>query len=393
MVDYAAAAHALREELQDRRRDLHRNPELSFQEFRTAGIVAEELQDLGLAVETGVGQTGVVGMLAGASDGPTVLLRADMDALPIEEETGAEYASTQDGVMHACGHDGHTTIALGVAKVLAAQRDAIQGRVKFVFQPAEEIGAGAKAMIAAGILTDPRPDVTLGLHLWNTMPVGTIGLADGPCFAAASIFEITVNGVGGHGALPHETRDPIVAAAQIVTALQTLCSRVTPADQSAVFSVTSFHAGSAYNIIPPEAKLLGTMRTFDGGVRAELTERFHEICQGVARGLGCEAETRMEHMTEPVINDPATAERVRQAIQRVAPQVSFDLDERTMGGEDVGLMMTDIPGAYYLLGSANEERGLDYGHHHPRFDFDEECLPLGVTTLAAAVGAYVLPEG
>ncbi len=392
MPDYRAAAEAQREELQARRRDFHQHPELSFQEIRTAGIVAEELQALGMEVQTGVGKTGVVAILEGAQDGPTVLVRADMDALPIQEETAAEYASLHDGVMHACGHDGHTTIALGVAKLLSEHRDRLRGRVKFVFQPAEELGAGAQAMCEDGVLEDPRPDVTLGLHLWNTMPVGTIGIATGPTFAAVSIFEITVTGRGGHGALPHETRDPIVAAAQLVGALQSICSRDVPAADQAVLSVTSFNAGTAYNIIPPAAKLTGTMRNFSPKIRDLITRRFYEICAGIGSAMACKVDAKMTHLTDPVVNDAATTERVRTAIQRAAPSVILDEDERTMGGEDVGLFMTDIPGTYFLVGSANEERGLNFGHHHPRFDFDEECLPIGVTTLAAAVGEFLLPD-
>ena len=365
---------------------------MSFQETRTAGIVAEELHALGMEVQTGIGKTGVVGMLEGAQDGPTVLVRADMDALPIVEETGAEYASVNEGVMHACGHDGHTTIALGVAKIMSDQRDQLQGRIKFVFQPAEELGDGARAMCEDGVLEDPRPDVTLGLHLWNTMPVGTIGIATGPTFAAVSIFEIIVNGRGGHGALPHETRDPIVAAAQLVSALQTICSRDVPASEGAVLSVTTFQAGSAYNIIPPEAKLTGTMRNFNPEIRNLVTRRFYEICAGIGSATGCQVDAKMTHIAEPVINDRATTERVRSAIQRATPEITLDLEERTMGGEDVGLFMTDIPGTYYLVGSANAELGLNYGHHHPRFDFDEECLPIGVATLAAAVGEFLLPS-
>lgn len=391
MLDYMTAAESLREELQERRRDFHKHPELSFQEIRTAGIVAEELHSLGLEVQTGVGKTGVVGILEGTHDGPTVLVRADMDALPILEETGAEYASINEGVMHACGHDGHTAIALGVAKLLSGRRERLKGRVKFVFQPAEELGAGAQAMCDDGVLTNPRPDVTLGLHLWNTMPVGTIGIATGPTFAAVSIFEITVTGRGGHGALPHETRDPIVAAAQLVGALQTICSRNVPAEDSAVLSITTFNAGSAYNIIPPEAKLTGTLRNFSPVIRDLVTRRFYEICAGVGSALGCKVDAKMTHIAEPVINDAVTTERVRAAIRRATPETILDLDERTMGGEDVGLFMTDIPGTYYLVGSANADRGLNYGHHHPRFDIDEDCLPLGVATLAAAVGEFLLP--
>ncbi len=392
MLNYWDAAAALSEELRARRRDLHQHPELSFQEKRTAGVVADELRALGLEVQTGIGKTGVVGILEGAAPGPTVLLRADMDALPIVEETGADYASRQEGVMHACGHDGHTTIALGVAKLLAQHRELLSGRVKFVFQPAEEIGAGARAMCADGVLEDPRPDLTLGLHLWNTMPVGTIGIASGPTFAAVSSFEVSITGRGGHGALPHETRDPIIAATQLVSALQSICSREVPASENVVFSVTTLNAGSASNIIPSQAKLTGTLRTYRTEMRDLATRRFYEICAGIGSALGCKIDANMRHITESVINDENTTKRVRAAIQSALPNLQFDLTERTMGGEDVGVFMKEIPGTYYLLGSANEARGLNYGHHHPRFDFDEDCLPLGVATLAAAVGEFLIPD-
>ena len=391
MLNYLAAAEALREELQERRRDFHKHPELSFKETRTAGIVADELRSLGLEVQTGVGQTGVVGILDGANEGPTVLVRADMDALPIVEETGAEYASVNDGVMHACGHDGHTTIALGAAKLLAGQRDLLQGRVKFVFQPAEELGAGAKAMCVDGVLTNPRPDVTLGLHLWNTMPVeesASPAARPSPPFPASkSRCPAAVVMAPCRTKRATRSSPPPSWSAP----LQTICSREVPAAERVVLSVTTFNAGSASNIIPQEAKLTGTLRTFRPKMRELATRRFYEICAGIGSALGCKIDAHMQHITEPVMNDAATTERVRAAIQRAAPETQLDLDERTMGGEDVGLFMTDIPGTYYLVGSANAERGLNFGHHHPRFDIDEDCLPLGVATLAAAVGEFLLP--
>ncbi len=219
------AARLIQEDVIRWRRDLHQHPELSFQELRTGGIVARTLTELGLEVQTGVGRTGVIGLLEGAHDGPTVLIRADMDALPIAEATGLDYASGVPNVMHACGHDGHTAIALGVARVMAAKREQLHGRIKFVFQPAEEIGEGARAMIADGALDNPRPDVTLGLHLWNNLPVGTLGVADGPVMAGSSIFTIEIAGKGGHAAAPHMSIDPVVCAAHLITALQTIISR------------------------------------------------------------------------------------------------------------------------------------------------------------------------
>ena len=212
IIDFIAEANAMRDELVARRRDFHQHPELGFEESRTSGIVAKELNALGLEVQTGVGNTGVVGILEGAGDGPTILYRADMDALPIHEENQADYVSTVDGKMHACGHDGHTSIALGIAKLLSNHRDKLNGRVKFVFQPAEENGSGAKAMIDDGALISPKPDVSLGIHLWNDLEVGTASIVSGPVMSGVSMFKVVVTGKGGHGAMPHQTADPIVCA-------------------------------------------------------------------------------------------------------------------------------------------------------------------------------------
>lgn len=391
-IDFKAQAEALRDELIAWRRDFHQHPELAFQEFRTAGIVAEELSKLGMEVQTGVGKTGVVGILEGSKEGPTILYRADMDALPINELNETEYVSTEAGKMHACGHDGHTTIALGVAKLLTQYRDQISGRVKFVFQPAEEIAAGAKAMIADGILQNPRPEVTLGLHLWNTAPVGRVMVADGPIMAGSGSFKITLTGKGGHGALPDETIDPIVCASQLVLGFQTIVSRNASPLERAVVSVTFLHSGDAYNVIPQTAELGGTIRYFTHEVRDLIDRRMREITAGISTAMGCTFEIEIRHETEPVTNNPEVGERVRNAFKDYVPEGQLELNERTMGAEDVGFMMADIPGMYMLLGSGNSERGLDYGHHHPRFDFDEEVLTLGVTLMSAALADYVLPE-
>ena len=392
MIDYKARAEAKRDKLVAIRRDLHQHPELAFEEVRTAGIVAAELGALGLEVQTGVGKTGVIGMLEGEQDGPTVLVRADMDALPILEANQVEYASKTSGKMHACGHDGHTTIALGVAQLLSQHRAQLRGRVKFVFQPAEEVGQGAQAMVDDGALRDPRPDISLGLHLWNEMPLGMLGVADGPVMAASSDLTIRITGKGGHGALPEMSLDPVVCAAQIVTALQTIVSRNVPALDSAVISVTQIHTGTAHNIIPQTAELNGTFRTFRREIRDLIEERIREIATGIAAAMGCTAEVTIRHFTEAVANHPEVSERVRGAFRRLGHPESNFFYERTMGSEDVGLFMDDIPGMYFFVGSANAERGLNFGHHHPRFDFDEDVLPLAVSLLSAAIGAYVLPE-
>lgn len=392
MIDFKAEAAAMREELIARRRDLHQHPELAFEEVRTAGIVAQALSDLGLEVQTGVGKTGVVAMLDGDQDGPTVLVRADMDALPINEENSTDYISGVSGKMHACGHDGHTAIGLGVAKLLSKHKDKLAGRVKFVFQPAEEIAGGALAMIQDGVLQSPRPDVSIGLHLWNNMPLGRLGVAEGPVMAGSSMFKVSITGRGGHGAQPQMTVDPVVCAAQVITALQTIVSRnVNPSD-TAVVSVTMVRAGDAHNVIPQSAELTGTMRAFKTEVRDLVTQRMREIVDGVCTAMGCQSEFDIKHSTIPVVNHPEVAAKLRPKFAEMVGTANLDLEARTMGGEDMAYLMDDIPGMFFFVGSANEERGLNFGHHHPRFDFDEEALPLSVALLAAAVSEYLLMD-
>lgn len=391
IIDFTPQIAARQSEWIARRRDLHRHPELGFQEVRTAGIVANTLRQLGLEVQTGVGQTGVVGVLEGAADGPTVLVRADMDALPITEENATDYVSQTPGVMHACGHDAHTTIALAVAELLSAQRAAIAGRVKFAFQPAEEIGRGAHAMIEDGALRDPAPDVALGLHLWNESPLGTLALTEGPFMAGAGDFSIHVSGRGGHGAAPHQTRDPIVAASAIVTALQTIITRSLPPIETGVISVTSFQAGTAFNIIPSRAELRGTIRMFTPEVRDILITRMREVAQHIAAAHGCAAELDVQELTLPVVNDPATMRRLQSLFKRIRPDLRQVTDYRTMLAEDVSYFLDAVPGAYFFVGSSNTARDLAYPHHHPRFDFDEAVIPLATELLVSAVASFVLP--
>ncbi len=392
MIDFKPQIAARRSDWIARRRDLHSHPELGFNEIRTAGIVANELSRLGLEVQTGVGQTGVVGMLEGDTDGPTVLVRADMDALPIHEENEVDYASQTPGVMHACGHDGHTTVLLAVAELLSAQRAQMAGRVKFVFQPAEEIGRGALAMIEDGVLLDPAPEVALGLHLWNEVPFGAVAVVDGPLMASAGDFQIKVTGRGGHGGIPNEARDPIVAACQIVLGLQTIVSRNLKPIEAGVVSVTTFKAGDSFNVIPPTVLMRGTIRAFKTEVMDLLSERIHAIAKGIADSMGCSAEVFIEQLTLPVINTPEVNARLRPVFARVAPEVRLIDDFRMMVAEDMSYFLDKLPGTFFLVGSANPERNLDYPHHHPRFDFDEAAIPLAVELLAAAVASYVLPD-
>jgi amidohydrolase len=395
MPNFLTEAQELFEYTQSLRRDFHMHPELGFQEVRTAGIVAKELNALDMEVTTGLAKTGVVGMLEGGKPGPIVLIRFDMDALPVTEQTGAAYASTNPGTMHACGHDGHTAIGLTVAKLLHAHRDQLAGSVKFVFQPAEEgtcgeeIG-GNQMMIREGVLENPRPDLALSLHLWNEKPFGWLGVAGGPVMAGAEIFKITVAGKGGHGAMPQQTADPLLAASQIVTALQSIVSRNVGPQETAVVSVTMLHAGETFNVIPPEAKLEGTIRTFELDVRETVLKRFDEIVQGVATAMGCSAEVEVKRLTPALINADEIAVRVQESARAILPEADLDMrGHLTMGAEDMAFMLEKVPGCYFFVGSANDEKNLNYGHHHPKFDFDEAALPRAAALMAGAVADFL----
>jgi amidohydrolase len=391
-ISFLSEARDLESLIIERRRDFHRHPELAFQEVRTAGIVAKALGELGLEVQTGVGKTGVVAMLDGDHDGPTLLVRADMDALPILEGNTTEYVSENNGVMHACGHDGHTSIGLAVAEMLSKRRSEIHGRIKFVFQPAEEIAAGSKAMVDDGVLTNPRPDFSIGLHLWNNSPVGDVCVTPGPCMAAADLFDVKISGYGAHGAAPHEGRDPIVAAAQIVTALQSIAARgVDPLD-TVVVSVTAISGGEAYNVIPAVVTMKGTVRTYRKATQERVHQRMREIIEGIARAMECEAEFDIRKVTIAVDNNADLSARVA-AIAAKHPDVKkVRTDERTMGAEDMAFLMDDIPGCFFFVGSANAERDLAYPHHNPRFDIDERALAIGAALLAEAAASFVIPE-
>lgn len=377
-------AQALLEYTRALRRDFHMHPEMGFKEVRTAGIVARELSQLGLEVTTGVAETGVVAMLEGAQPGPVALLRFDMDALPIHEETGAVYASQEPGVMHACGHDGHTAVGLTVARLLHARREEMRGSVKLVFQPAEEGAGGAERMVAEGVMENPKVDYTLAMHLWNERPVGWIGLSDGPLMAGADLFTILIEGKGGHGALPHGAIDPVVASAQMIMALQTIVSRNVSPLESAVVTVGRVKAGDAFNVIPQTAELGGTIRWFDPNIREKIVTRMEEIVQSVAAAMNCKASLSVKVMTPSLINDPTVTAVVRQAVAETLDGAEVVENYRVMGSEDMAYMIQKAPGSFVLVGSASEEKGLTYGHHHPRFDFDEDAMPPAAALVAAA---------
>jgi amidohydrolase len=375
-------AMGIKDETITLRRDFHKHPELGFEEVRTSKIVADTLESLGLSVTRGVAKTGVVGILEGVRKSPVLLLRFDMDALPIVEGTGVDYASQNPGVMHACGHDSHVAIGLSVAKLLSEKRDSLQGTLKFVFQPAEEGGGGAEKMVEGGVLEDPKPDYSMGVHVWNDMPVGWYGLTDGPAMAGAEIFDVKITGKGAHAASPHQGIDPVVAAAQIITALQTITSRNVAPLESAVVSVCQVQSGTAFNIIPQEAVLSGTIRTFKQAVFSRVKERFESIVNDIAHAFECEAEINIQRITYPVINDEDLVRLMTNVVNDVDKEGRVDHNLQTMGSEDFSFMMHDIPGCFLMVGSANPEKGLNYGHHHPKFNIDETCLPYAVGILA-----------
>ena len=390
MTDFFSEARSLFPYTQSLRRDFHVHPELGFREIRTSGIVAKELEALGLEVTKGVGKTGVVGLLEGAKPGPTLLLRFDMDALPIHEETGAEYASQSAGVMHACGHDGHTAIGLTVAKILNQHKNELVGTVKFCFQPSEEgnngeeVG-GAEMMMRDGVLDGPRVDMTLSLHLWNEKPLGWVNVAKGPVMAGAEEFKIKVIGKGGHGAIPDLAVDPVVCAAQIVSASQSIVSRNVGPLETAVISFTVINGGTAFNVIPKEVTMQGTIRTFNPQVRTKVLQRFDEVVKGVASAMGCQVEMMVKQLTPALINAELVTARVQETARNLLPSLNHDNSPYlTMGAEDMAYMQAKVDGCYFFIGSNNQEKQLDYGHHHPKFDFDEQALINGSALMAAA---------
>jgi amidohydrolase len=378
------------------RRDLHQHPELAYHEVRTSGIVAERLRALGVEdVRSGIAPTGVTGLIRGrkSGEGRTVLLRADMDALPIHEQNDVDYRSQTPGVMHACGHDAHTAMLLGVARLLNERRDEFPGTVKLLFQPAEEVPpGGAKPMIEAGVLEDPKVDAAFGLHIDQDNPLGTIRLREGPSMAAADRFHLVIHGKGGHGAKPHASIDPIVIGAQIVTALQTLVAREIDPTEEAVVTVGTFNAGEAFNVIPDSAELGGTVRTFNARNRDRLEQRIEELVRGIATAMGARVDFTYTRGYPATVNDPAMTALVREEAAKVVGPDGVREASLMMGAEDFSYFLEAVPGAYWHVGSQNPARGLVWGHHHPRFDLDEAAMSIGMESMLNVALRY-LNEG
>jgi amidohydrolase len=377
------------------RRHLHEHPELGFEEFETAKFVAERLEALGVEdIRTEINVTGVTGLIRGTGTGPgadrCVLVRADMDALPIHEENQVDYKSQNDGVMHACGHDAHTAMLLGVARVLTDRRDTFAGTVKVLFQPSEEAGdGGAKGMIEQGVLENPHVDACLGLHVTSSLPTGRIEVMNGAKSAAADEFEITIQGMGGHGAYPHECVDPVAVGAQIVVAMQTLVSRETDPIDRAVVSVCAFHAGEAFNVIPDTAMLGGTVRTFDAETRDRMETRIRDLVGGIAQAMRASVSIRYRRGYPSVVNDPAMADVVREAAREAVGEDDLGEAKPGMGAEDFSYFALERPSCFFNVGTGSSDRDSEWPHHHPRFDIDEDGMAAGIATMATAVVKYL----
>ncbi len=357
------------------RRDLHRIPELAFKEEKTSVYVADQLRETKMDVITGIAGTGVMGILSTGRPGPTLLIRADMDALPITEKTGLSFCSEHPGAMHSCGHDGHMAMALAAAMIMAQVKNEICGTIKFVFQPAEEGPGGAAPMIRAGVLEDPPVDYALGCHIWPDIPEGTIGIRAGALMAAMFSFDITITGKGGHGAMPHLCVDALETGCQVVGALQRIVSRKMNPFSPTAITIGRFEAGTAFNVIPERARLWGTARTFEKTTWQNWPTIIETVVKGVCDSMGAGYEIRFEDGYPPLVNDEDMAELMRRIATDVVGTDRILNPERSLGGEDMAFFLEKTKGCFFCLGAGNASFGAI---HNPRFDFDETILTTGV---------------
>lgn len=369
------------------RRRIHEAPELSMKEERTASTIAGWLRDLGLRPRRIAG-TGVTALVEGAAPGRTILARGDIDGLPVTEETDLSFRSRNPGVMHACGHDCHVAGLVEAARGLAASPPA-KGRVKLLFQPGEEGANGMGQCIDDGLMRTPTVDAAVGVHVWQAEKVGRIGVVRGPCMAAVDDFEVKIVGFGGHAAYPHRSVDPVVTAAHVVTALQTIVARRVSPFHQAVVTVGSVQAGTAFNVIPPHAVLRGTVRTFDARVRRDVAKEFRRIVAGVCAGLGAKAEIRYTFFLPATVNDVAMADLAWSVAEGVVGKRNVVASEPSMGGEDMSLALEAVPGVFAFVGANDGTRRTSYPHHHPRFDVHEDCLPVGAAFMEAFVRRWL----
>jgi amidohydrolase len=367
----------VKEEVIAWRRHLHANPELSFQEEKTAQFVYETLQSFGNLELSRPTKTSVMARLIGHQPGRVVAIRADMDALPIQEENTFEFASKNPGVMHACGHDGHTAMLLGTAKILSQLRDQIKGEIRFLFQHAEELHpGGAEEMVQAGVMDGV--DVVIGTHLWSSLEAGKIGIVYGPMMAAPDRFFIRIHGKGGHAAMPHQTIDAIAIGAQVVTNLQYIVSRNVDPLEPLVVSVTQFVAGTTHNVIPGSVEIQGTVRSFDETLRKSVPKLMERIIKGITEAHGATYEFEFEYGYRPVINNDEVTRVIEETVREVLGEEAVDRIKPNMGGEDFSAFQQKAPGSFFYVGAGNKEKGIVYPHHHPRFTIDEDALEIGV---------------
>lgn len=396
LINFSHIRPAIRElqtQLVTWRRSIHQKPELGFQENLTAALISQLLTKWSIPHQTGIAQTGVVAIIQGKKPGKVIAIRADMDALPIQEANQVSYKSQHDGKMHACGHDGHVAIALGTAYYLNQHKEHLAGTVKIIFQPAEEGPGGAKPMIEAGVLKKPDVDAIIGLHLWNNLPLGTVGVRSGALMAAVECFRLQIIGKGGHGAMPDQTVDSIVVGSQIVNALQTIVSRnINPLD-SAVVTVGEFHGGTALNVIADSVTLSGTVRYFNPDLETFIGQRIEAIVAGICQSHGATYKLDYWQLYPPTVNNPEMAQLVASVANEVVETPMGVVPEcQTMGGEDMSFFLQQVPGCYFFVGSANANLGLSYPHHHPCFDFDETALATGVEMFVRCVEKFLSAE-
>lgn len=394
-VNLLEEARAIEHEIISTRREIHQRPELAYHEEATAKLVAERLEALGVEVRKGVGGTGVLGVLKGLGKGRVVALRADMDALPLDEMADVEFKSKVKGVMHACGHDTHVAMLLGTAKLLAGHREDLQGTVKFLFQPAEEHGGrgGAMPMIEDGVMENPKVDFVFGLHIDSDEKSGVFGIKGGAIAAAPDTFVIKVKGRGGHGSAPHQTVDPVYVAAQVIIGVQAVSSRMIDPVQPFVISVGAVHSGTKENIIPDEAVLEGTIRTLDEATRKRAKTKVAEVARGVCKAFGAMAEVEFEEDAYPVtVNDAKVTEQAMRILRKI-PGTRVRIKEPILGGEDFSRFLHEAPGTFYFLGTNNPAKGCVYPNHSSRFKVDENVLKFGTASLATLAMEFTNPKG
>ena len=374
MINIRSEINDIQNSIFEWRRDFHQYPELSFQEFRTADLIAKELKSMGLEPKPNIGKTGIIADLI-FGDGPMIALRADMDALPIQETSGLPFASKNDGIMHACGHDGHMAMLLATAKVLTQKKNLYNGKVRFIFQPAEEGGGGARYMIKDNCLE--QVDEIYGIHVWNYQPVGEVGVKDGPVMAAADLFDIHIRGIGGHGAAPQGTVDSIIVASHLIQSLQTIVSRNTNPLDSTVVSIGKINGGHNFNIIADEVILSGTARAYTEKNRNLIKNRMHEIILGIEKTYNAKIAFNYKDGYPPTINHTDPTKKVLRAAQKVVGDRA-GLPYLSMGGEDFAYYLQKKPGCFFFVGSAPNEKALfETPHHCSHFDMDEKALLIG----------------